>query len=264
MNITGPLREILSNNLTANTLTGGKVFPVVAPQTTEPPFAIFSIADNTPSDTKSGASTVDIIEVQCDAMAETYDYAQRMDEAIRNALDRYRGNVTVGITHYPIDGIRYLSTQDRYEPEPALFRRISRYKVRLLRAPASIEPSAPRSSTDYPVLELVAGEILSTGRVVILDGEEVFYFEPSDPTHAGRALGVTKSSTSDAGQAVQVQISGIVTDAGISAVADAPCFVGNNGQVLTAYPGTGLVQKCGVGIDAHTIQIDFSIQMLQI
>lgn len=263
MNITGPLIVLIANNATAATLTGGKVYPVVAPQTTVPPYVVMRIMEVQPTQHKDGVSPLDAVFVQVSTMSKEYGYAQRTDEAVRRAIDGYRGNVTVDGDPVPIDGTQYLTGQDLFEPDGDLFRRDATYKVRLKRDGTTVSGGEPGTSTDFSVIEMQAGETISTGRVVIQDGELAYLFQPSNPAHAGRAIGVSKTSAIS-GVSLSVQISGRVYDPGITAIADQPCFVGANGQVLAAYPGSGLLQKCGVGIDDHTMQIDFAIQIQRI
>ncbi len=107
------------------------------------------------------------------------------------------------------------------------------------------------STVTYP-----AGENLSSGRVVIIDGGEAYYFQPADATHAGRAFGITTSSATS-GNNVTIQIAGEITDAGISVTADLPAWVGTNGQITTSAPATGLLQQAGAGITATKIKINF-------
>lgn len=261
MNITGPIRSLILENSAAVALLSTKVYPVALPQETVPPYACIGILSNRATPCKGQVSPVDFVTFAVSTYAQRYDYAQQADEAIRAGVDGYRGVVTVGGDLFAFDAIEYLDSSDGFQPENALFVRSSQYRARWLRAATSVSPG-PSLPTALPdTINVASGEALSSGRVVILDGEEAFYFQPSNPAHGGRAIGVTKTSASGSGEIVTVQISGIVTDGGITAVADAPCFVGANGQVLTTYPMTGNIQKCGVGISAHSMLIDFSTQI---
>jgi len=264
MNITGPLIALIANNVTAAALTSGRVYPVVAPQGAEVPHVVMRIIEVQPSVNKQTTSSVDGIVVRLSTLAKDYHFVQRTDEAIRRAIDGYRGNVTLSGTLIAIDGVNYLTGEDLFEDAPELFRRDAIYKVRLIRTGDPISSGGGAgAATDFTLIEVPAGENLSTGRVIIVDAGLAYYFQPGTPAHAGRAVGVTKTSAL-AGVSVTVQISGRVTDAGIVAIADQPCFVGANGQILTTYPASGNVQKCGVGTAANTMQIDFAIQIVAI
>lgn len=123
-------------------------------------------------------------------------------------------------------------------------------------------PPGPAGPAGGSTVTYQAGETLSTGRVVIIDGGEAFYFQPADATHAGRAFGVTTSSAI-AGNNVTIQIAGEITDGGISATADAVAWVGSNGQISATLTPSGLLQQAGIGISAHKIKIQFNSLIIQ-
>lgn len=113
------------------------------------------------------------------------------------------------------------------------------------------------STVTYP-----AGESLSSGRVVVIEGGEAFYFQPTIASHAGRAFGITTSSAIS-GNNVTIQIGGEVTDGGISATADAVAWVGADGTISTAAPSSGLLQQAGIGIASTKIKIQFNSLIIQ-
>lgn len=108
----------------------------------------------------------------------------------------------------------------------------------------------------------VAGETLSAGRVVVIDGGEAFYFQPATAAHMGRAYGITTTSATTGNQ-VSIQISGIVTDGAFASLTEGQVWVGANGVVQTAMPGSGILQKAGMYIGSDTLKIDFTIQIQQ-
>ncbi len=113
------------------------------------------------------------------------------------------------------------------------------------------------TSVEYP-----AGETLSAGRVVVIDGGDAFYFQPSDASHSGRAFGITTTSAVT-GADISIQISGEATDAAFSAFSDVPLYVGDDGELQTTWPATGILQKAGFGTGTNKVKIDFSIQITQ-
>lgn len=114
------------------------------------------------------------------------------------------------------------------------------------------------STVTYP-----AGENLSSGRVVIIDGGEAYYFQPADATHAGRAFGITTSSATS-GNNVTIQITGIVQDAAFTFSPDNRLWINADGEILQTQPGSGvLVQKAGVAVENDKMAIDFAIQILK-
>lgn len=133
-------------------------------------------------------------------------------------------------------------------------------EVSILGAGASIPgPAGPPG--DAPITFL-AGQNLSAGRVVIIDSGAVWYFQPSDATHAGRAYGVTVTSAS-IGNDVDVKIMGQVTDAAFSFSTDSTLWVGADGEIFES-PQPGILQKAGISSASDTLKIDFSIQIMTI
>lgn len=121
-------------------------------------------------------------------------------------------------------------------------------------------PAGPAggSTVTYP-----AGENLSSGRVVIIDGGEAFYFQNTDATHAGRAVGITTTSAIS-GNNVTIQVSGIIQDAAFGFSPDNHLWIGADGEIFDTQPVGGvIVQKAGVAIDTKKLAIDFAIQILK-
>lgn len=123
--------------------------------------------------------------------------------------------------------------------------------------PQGIPGPAGGSAVQYP-----AGENLSAGRVVVIDNGEAVYFQPSITAHGGRAFGVTMASA-NSGDLVNIQVLGEPTDVGFSAFANVPLYVGDDGEIQTTFPASGLIQKAGFGTGTNKIMIDFSTQILQ-
>ena len=119
----------------------------------------------------------------------------------------------------------------------------------------------PGSAANFEVYP--AGQNLSAGRVVIIDGLEAWYFQNTDATHAGRAYGVTKTSAT-VGNDVTIQVQGVIQDAAFNFTADRIVWVGADGEIFDTQPVTGvLVQKAGVAAEDKKMMIDFSIQILK-
>ncbi len=126
--------------------------------------------------------------------------------------------------------------------------------------PGGPGPAGPAGGSAVTV---TAGETMSAGRVVIMEANEAFYFQPSDSSHSGRAFGITLTSAT-AGNTVTVQIAGEATDASFAAFGDVPLYVIADGELSTAWPVTGLLQKAAIGTGTNKIKLDFSIQILQL
>ncbi len=126
--------------------------------------------------------------------------------------------------------------------------------------PGGPGPAGPAGGSAVTV---TAGETMSAGRVVIMEANEAFYFQPSDSSHSGRAFGITLTSAT-AGNTVTVQIAGEATDASFAAFGDVPLYVIDDGELSTTWPVSGLLQKAAIGTGTNKIKIDFSIQILQL
>lgn len=111
------------------------------------------------------------------------------------------------------------------------------------------------------VKTFVAGENLSTGRAVVAVDNEAFYFQPSNVSHAGRMIGVTKTSGS-VGQSVNVQFAGHITDGALSFAPNLPLWADTDGEIVDAQnPAWLIIQKAGVSIEGDAMLIDFSVSI---
>jgi len=122
------------------------------------------------------------------------------------------------------------------------------------------EAGAPGSAANLEVWP--AGENLSAGRVVVIEGGEAFYFQPGTTGHNNRAYGITKTSATT-GNNVTVQTGGTVSDASFSVFSDESLYVGDDGELQTTWPATGIIQKAGVAVGDDKVKIDFSVQIKQ-
>ena len=82
--------NILSNNSGVTSITT-RISPLLIGQTLNLPAVVYSQTDTDPNDTKNGVSLLDEVQVEVDAIAETYEGAEDLASAIRTALDRYKG-----------------------------------------------------------------------------------------------------------------------------------------------------------------------------
>ena len=88
MEIGKAIYNILNGDNAVRTLVGTRIFPNVAPQTTEFPFIIYDVNGVTPNDTKDGVSTLDTNSVMISCYSETYSQASDLAKKIRIAMDR--------------------------------------------------------------------------------------------------------------------------------------------------------------------------------
>lgn len=136
MNVSGIIYSLLVADTAVTAICSTRIYPLTIPQkATLPAVRIATIAVQ-PYDSKSGASTLDAIRVQVDTYAASMRVCQQLDEAIRLAIDRHRGSVTVtGDGDYFVDGIRFENRNETMEEEKDIFRISADYQVRVHRTP---------------------------------------------------------------------------------------------------------------------------------
>lgn len=123
-------------------------------------------------------------------------------------------------------------------------------------------PQGPPGPPGGSVVEYEAGENLSSGRVVIIDGLKAWYFQNTDASHAGRAFGITTTSAT-AGNDVSIQVSGVRQDAAFGFTADRIVWAGADGEIFDTIPLTGSLQKAGVACEDKKLLIDLSLHILK-
>ena len=98
--------NILSNDSDITSLVSTRIFPLVAPQSTEFPFILYDVDENNPSDTKDGVSKLDTIQSTVSCYAKSYSEACDIADKIRTALDRVSGTYnTIRIQSIQFDGL---------------------------------------------------------------------------------------------------------------------------------------------------------------
>ena len=129
MNEGKAIYTILTEDAGVSAVVGTRVYPQVAAQEAAFPFVVYVLQDNTPSDTKSGVSTLDEIRYDIVAAAETYTALSSLTERIRLALDRYSGTVS-GIV---VDSIQFTELDVDNDPATETFVSSSEYILRIKR-----------------------------------------------------------------------------------------------------------------------------------
>lgn len=130
------------------------------------------------------------------------------------------------------------------------------------------------SSADYDVIWsdpgsstlsyfITAGQNLSAGRAVMVDGGSAYYFQPSNTAHHGRMCGVTRTSAVT-GASVEVRPIGFIEDAALSFDPNKPLWVSTDGEIVDEINPVWLViQKAGVSLENDKMVLDFSISILK-
>lgn len=125
MNVTGPIKDLIAADSTANGLLSGRVYAGVLPQNATYPAAVLNVITTTPTNTKTQASDLDFVRLQIDVYGSQLSSVANTASAIRGAID-FRA--TGSIKH-----IEYLTGQDGFSEKPELFRWIDEYTISLKR-----------------------------------------------------------------------------------------------------------------------------------
>ena len=114
-------------------VVGTRIFPNVAPQTTQLPFIIYDLTGVTPTPTKENASTLDINDFTVSVYAETYSQAELLAVEVRSALD-YTGYETIDAVL--IQSINFISYNDIFDDtsgNAGIYRKALDFELRQIR-----------------------------------------------------------------------------------------------------------------------------------
>ena len=122
--------NILSNDATITDIVSTRIFPNVAPQTTQFPFIIYDITGVDPNDTKDGASTLDTNDVMISCYSETYSEASDLAQKIRVAMDRINEGTYGGETIQSSQFQSYNDIFDDTSGDSGIFRKALDFEIR--------------------------------------------------------------------------------------------------------------------------------------
>lgn len=120
--------DLLSSDGTVSGLVSTRIYPDTVPQNAEFPFVSYAVISTQPTDTKEGASKLDVVSVQVDIYSRSYSTTQTIAAAARSALDRYSGtNNSV-----KVDKIIFADQgSGAYEPEVGVYWITQDYTIRI-------------------------------------------------------------------------------------------------------------------------------------
>lgn len=106
-------------------------------------------------------------------------------------------------------------------------------------------PAGPAGEPGTPYVEFTAGTALGGHRAVRLQGGVAVYASNTALVDANVVLGITRGAA-DAGQPVQIQFMGLLTEPSWAWVPDLPVFCGINGLLTQAAPTVGFSLVVGI------------------
>lgn len=101
-------------------------------------------------------------------------------------------------------------------------------------------------------ITVTAATPLSAGRLVTVDDTGATYYDPSDLSLYGKAVGITKHAAAAAGM-IDVVAAGKVDLVGAGYTPGTKFWAGPNGTLVSTAPVTGLIVPVGYAIDADTL-----------
>ena len=126
--------NILSNDSDITDIVSTRIFPNVAPQTTTFPFIIYDVDGDTPTDTKDGASSLDINSLMVSCYCETYTQACDLAQLIRTALDRISESTYNTITIQSSEYRGYSDIFDDDAGDNGIYRKAIDFDIRVINA----------------------------------------------------------------------------------------------------------------------------------
>jgi predicted ATP-dependent serine protease len=121
--------SILTSDSDVSAIVGTRVYPQIAAQEAAFPFVVYVLQDTSPSDTKSGVSTLDEVRYDIVVASETYAEASDLTNKIRTALDRYTGTVESVV----IDSIQFIDLDADNDPGTETYLTSAEYIIRVKR-----------------------------------------------------------------------------------------------------------------------------------
>jgi hypothetical protein len=113
------------------------------------------------------------------------------------------------------------------------------------------------------IYQAIAGQSLSSGRLVVVANGKAIYFNPADTNLYGKTLGLTMQAVAN-NAAVDVQIFGVFNWVDNNLNAGSIYYAGPNGQLTTSSNGLTVLQKVGHAIASNKLMIDFNLNVLTI
>jgi len=123
-------------------------------------------------------------------------------------------------------------------------------------------PPGPPGPTGGLAVQYIAAIALGGHRIVVLNAtQQVEYADNTVVAHADKVLGMTTGAAS-AGALATIQVGGELTEPSWSWTAEAPLYLGANGQVTQSPPASGFVLNLGFAISATKIFLDLKQPIL--
>jgi len=126
------IHHLLTGDSAVQAMISGRVYPEQAPEGAQPPFIVYSIVSNSPSDSKNG-TPIDQAQVEVFSINTTYANTNELADKVRAALDRSKVTVDVAEGEVVVDSIQYTNEVTEINTEKKLYIAIQDYTIRIIR-----------------------------------------------------------------------------------------------------------------------------------
>ena len=109
---------------------------------------------------------------------------------------------------------------------------------------------------------MIAGEVISSGMAVIIRGEKVYKFDVNNEELYGHQVGIAVTASSNADEAINIQLDGIVHIPGWGLETDTLYYIGNNSLPTIFTINMKLVVVIGVAISSDKLKLNFLTQVI--
>ena len=120
--------NILSNATLVTNLVGTKIFPEIAPPDINPPYIVYSVVSNQPTEIKENGNQLDTASVEIYSFETSYVKAVDLGVLVRTYLDRRRGDLG-GVM---IQSVEYTNEQMDVNEKRDMWASIQDYSIRII------------------------------------------------------------------------------------------------------------------------------------
>ena len=119
--------NVTVTNISVQEMVLTKIFPEIAPPDIDPPYIVYSVVSNQPSNTKNENGEIDEASLEVYSFQDTYNKTVDLGVAVRASLDRVNGTFAT----VKVDSINYTNEQMDVNESRKLWAAIQDYTVRI-------------------------------------------------------------------------------------------------------------------------------------
>tara|TARA_R100000541_G_scaffold13076_1_gene21885 strand:- start:11918 stop:12310 length:393 start_codon:yes stop_codon:yes gene_type:complete len=119
--------HILTNESGVTDLVGTNIFPEIAPPDINPPYIVYSVVSNQPTEIKENGNQLDTAQIEVYSYEKNYVKAVDLGVVVRTALDRKRGIFNL----VKINSIDYTNEQMDVNEKRNIWVSIQDYSIRI-------------------------------------------------------------------------------------------------------------------------------------